>query len=374
MAAAGDDLLKAIDAGDRAAVAGLLDGDPSLANATYTAEQWTLPLLYRACMSGHIPIVRLLLERGARTQDGESIYHSAQDNRRECLELLLQHGADLSERQAQFGNTPLYFLAGHHGDEEGRATWFRGFLWLLEHGADPNVTSDKAEEAPLHRVAASPLKRETARALLAHGADVNLKRGDGLTPYQIAARHGNTDMAALLLEHGADAAALTPLDQFLNASLTGDGARARALLASHPDLVTSMSPEDHAGVIDAVMHGRADVVRLMVELGFRLDAENAHGGTPLHWAAWHGKTDMVDLLIRLGAPINVRDRQYGASPLGWTAHGSECHQDDDSYCAIVDKLVDAGATREFTINKWGEALQGSPRVKARVDERLGGSA
>jgi ankyrin repeat protein len=373
MPTAHDDLLQAIDRGDNAAIAGFLDADPSLANATYKAGEWTLPILYRACMSGHVPAVRLLLERGANTQDGESIYHSAQDNRRECLELLLQHGADLSECQAPFGNTPLYFIVGHHGDEEGRAAWFQGMTWLLEHGADPNVASDKSREAPLHRAATSPRHMATARALVAHGADVNLRRADGMTPYQIAARHGNAQMAALLAEHGADTGALTPFDSVVFAALTGDTDRARALAAKHPDLFTSMSREDHAAITAAVMHGRADAVRLMVDLGFRLDAEVPYGGTPLHWAAWHGHVTMVELLVSLGAPINMRDCQHGASPLGWAAHGScfHPHANEADYCAIVDTLVDAGATREGTINKSGEKLEGSPRVKARLNERLG---
>jgi ankyrin repeat protein len=89
----------------------------------------------------------------------------------------------------------------------------------------------------------------------------------------------------------------------------------------------------------------------------------------LHWAAWLGRVELVRLLIAIGAPIDPRDRTYGASPLGWAAHGSECHASEDRYCDIVDALADAGARREFTINKWGHALQGTPRVAARLKAR-----
>jgi hypothetical protein len=120
---------------------------------------------------------------------------------------------------------------------------------------------------------------------------------------------------------------------------------------------------------DAVRQNRVDAVRLMAELGFDLGLEDEHGGTALHWAAWLGHVDLVRQLIALGAPIDTRDRQYGASPLGWAAHGSERLTGDDRFCQIVDLLADAGARREFAINKWGKALHGSPRVAERLRAR-----
>jgi len=44
---------------------------------------------------------------------------------------------------------------------------------------------------------------------------------------------------------------------------------------------------------------------------------------------------------------------------------------DDDYCAIVDLLADAGATREASFNKWGNAPEGmaSKRVAEKLAER-----
>src|SRR6185503_20459768 len=123
--------------------------------------------------------------------------HSAQENRRECLELLLAHGADLSGRNATHHNTPLYFLAGHRpGDSQAR-TALEGMEWLLEHGADPNVTSYDSAETPLHAAARTGW-REAAALFLAHGADVNARRADRRTPYVIAVRNGHDELVALL--------------------------------------------------------------------------------------------------------------------------------------------------------------------------------
>jgi ankyrin repeat protein len=320
-------------------------------------------------MSDHVALVDMLLERGARPNDGESIYHAAQYNRQACLERLSARGADFSSRQQPYGNTPLFFLVGHVDDEGGRAAWFQGFSWLLEHGADPNVASCQSEETPLHGVAAGAPKLATARLLVAHGADVNRPRADGRTPLELAIRHGNTELADLLRAHGAMASNLRPIDAFLGACLTADAESARRALAAQPDLVESMSDDDRAALLDAVRHDRPEAIRLMIALGFELTWEGHGGGTALHHAAWLGKVDMVRELLALGAPVNLRDKQYGSSPLGWASHGSEMRKLDAQYCAIVDLLADAGADRNTTINKWGQPMKGSRVVHAHLRAR-----
>src|SRR5262249_49490959 len=56
-------------------------------------DEASLSVLYFASHSNNIGIVRLLLERGAKPDDGESVYHAAQDGHIECLEALLAHHA-----------------------------------------------------------------------------------------------------------------------------------------------------------------------------------------------------------------------------------------------------------------------------------------
>ncbi|HYK10716.1 MAG TPA: ankyrin repeat domain-containing protein [Gemmatimonadales bacterium] len=317
-----------------------------------------ISVLYHAIMADHTHLVRMLLQRGARTQDGESIYHAAQHHRVECLELLREFGADFSSSQSPYGNTPLYFLVGHRVDQDGHAPWFKGMVWLLDHGAGPNVTSYKKKETPLHGIATSAPKMATARALLSHGADVNQPRGDGKTPYAIAMRHGNFEMADLFRQHGARTDVLAPIEEFLGACLAADELRARALLSANPGLLGSMTDEDRGALGDAVNHERADAVRLMIELGFDAKAELGDGGTALHWASWEGRLAMVKLLLSMGAPVNVKDKMFGGSPLGWALHGSQNSPrrgNDDAYIAIVDLLLAQGATREAATNKFGEA-------------------
>lgn len=323
-----------------------------------------LPALYYACVGNNVPLVRLLLERGANPNDGESTYHAAELNRRECLELLLAHGAQISERHLHWNNTVLHFLAAHAAEIEG-------MQWVLEHGANPNVTSGDAGEVPLHRAAARG-HIAMVDLLLTHGADPNIARIDGRTNYAFAVRSGSVAVIEKLRTAGAVAIGVTQQDELLGACMRADEPAARSIVTTNSRLIETLAPEDRNVFMDAAGKGGVDAVRTMAAVGFDLSWEHADGGTAIHWAAWWGRPDVVKLLVQLAAPINVRDSTYGSSPIAWAAHGStNCRRADASYCAIVDALIDAGAQYEAAINRWNEPLQrmASASVRARLMAR-----
>ena len=332
----------------------------------------SLPPLYHACMANDVALVRRLLASGADPNDGESIYHAAQLNRRECLALMLAHGADISARSVAHGNTPLYFLVGYRANEPGAARSALGIGWLLEHGADPNVTSYDTQETPLHALARNGWTEPLVELFLAHGADPDVARADGRTAYVLAVRSGNTRCAELLRLRGARTAGVAPVDEVLCACLTADESAARAVLAAHPDLMAALSEEDRGAVVRAV-HDRSEAsVRLMAAVGFDLGCEGDWGGTPLHHAAWHGNVEMVRVLLELGAPVNVRDKRFGSSPLAWAAHGSgNCENDEARHAAVVALLLDAGSDWATSINRWNEPPESmsSPDVSSLLRSR-----
>ncbi len=322
--------------------------------------------LYFACAANNVGAAALLLQRGANPNDGECIPHAAEANHRECLELLLQYGANISDRHPDWDNTALYFLSGHKEFSPLYTSSELGMRWLLEHGANPNITSYVGPksanlatrgEAPLHRLVAFGRSVECAHMFIEHGADANLPRGDGKMAYALAVRTGNTAVAEFLVGNGADTNALTPADELLGACAVADHAHARKILDMHPTLMSSLTAEDKQALALAVEEGKEDSVRLMVALGWSIADEGPWGGTPLHWAAWYGRVHMTKLLIELGAPINTRDSTYGSSPIAWAAHGStNCRVDhDDDYIAVIDLLLHAGSTREASYNNWSEA-------------------
>ena len=333
-----------------------------------------IPALYFPAVANNLPVARVLLEHGANPTDGESVYHAAQHNHREMLALLASHGAELSGRHGGYGNTALYFLSTHRSSNPITPTCILGMAWLLEHGADPNVTSSIAPsgkpvpsdgETPLQRAAASGWDADALQLLVDHGASVDARRADGRSAYALAVRAGNRSGADYLERAGADTASLSPIDELLGACLTNDAESARALVAAHPALMSSLTHEDSAALGVAVTEGQEDAVALMTSLGWPLDAEGEWGGTPLHWAAWNGRLPMVRLLVAAGALVNVRDSTYGSSPIAWASHGSlhSPPRADSDYVGIVHALIDAGATRTESYNQWGEA----PESMARSD-------
>lgn len=360
------DLLKAVRDGDSERVRTLLEAgaDP---NTRVPAEdgEGSIPLLFFPSQSGNVDVARVLLEHGANPTDGESVHHAAQHDQRGVLQLLVDFGADLSRAPAEYGNTPLYFLASHRVTNPIAPKVVRGIEWLLEHGADPTVpltvVSDgqsavQLGETPLHRAAANGYGETVLALFVAHGAEVDTARHDGATPYTLAVRSGNAAGALWLASRGADRSRLTTTDRLLCACLTGDAADAQAIVAEHPDIVASLSEVDAAALLQAMVDEKVDAVRLMLSLGWPLTPQSEWGGTVLHWAAWNAQVSLVHTLLEHGAPVNLRDTRYGSSPIAWAAHGSLYggKGSDEDYVAIVNMLLDSGATREEAINRWHE--------------------
>jgi len=314
-----------------------------------------LSVLFWASQNGNAPLVKLLLERGANPNDGESAYHAAERYHRDVLELLVAHGAEISARQQPWNNTVLYFLANYAGGGRRTDAPIHGMHWLLDHGADPNVGSYDHGETPLHRVAQIAPTTEVAELLLEHGADPRARRTDGRVPYELAMRSGRKAVAELLRARGGAVEALHPIDALLAAIAGGDAAAARARIAEQPALATELRETEHAALQRAIVAGNVATLAVLRELGYDLTSEGPWGGTALHWAAWHGRVDLVRALLAEGVPVNTRDRTYGSSPIAWAAHGStNCRDADDDYIAIVELLLDAKSERAPAINRWSE--------------------
>lgn len=376
--------------GDAGAVtARLAAGDsPNAALPVEHEGHLPVPVLYLACVLNHADAAKVLLEAGANPNDGESVYHAAEHDHRDCLALLLAHGADLSSRHPHWDNTPLYFLAGYPPDHHRAASAQRGMSWLLEHGADPTVASYVRQqpdgtpgvaETPLHRVAELGWGSDMATLLGRHGAKVDAVRGDGRTSLALAIRAGNQAMAEALVSLGADEAAVHPVDHLIGAAMRGELDRVAAVRAQHPALeaylVAPRSAADHQVLLRACQAGHAAGVRTLVGLGWSLTQEGPWGGTPLHWAAWHGRPATTAALVALGAPLDQRDSSYGSSPIAWGAHGSSFgrrHADAD-YVTVAHLLAQAGAARDAAINRWGETPESmaSPAVAAVLRDWAG---
>ena len=200
-------LYLAAQGGFEAVAAALLDAG---ADVDAALEKIGLTPLFIASAQGYLPVVRLLLGRGAavgsRNWNGISPLHMAALRGNTAIaQLLRDHGAAVDDADSG-GSTPLLSLAAGEPQGEG--------------------------DAPL----ADAARKRALRWLLAAGASTEARRAaDGYTPVLAAAAGGRADLIAELLRAGADAGAVaddgrtTPLRA---AVAGGHLAAAEALLAS----------------------------------------------------------------------------------------------------------------------------------------------
>jgi ankyrin repeat protein len=315
-----------------------------------------LPVLYGATGAvGDIDIARILLERGAHPNDGESVYHSAQFNRREILDLLLEYGADISGKDAhianqpeghKWNNTPMFFLLGHRPSDPGMTVAAEGIKWLLQHGADPNVPCYEPEETALHAACRGGWNGEMVEELLRHGAEPMIKRKDGRTAYELACLTGNRE-AARVLEMAGAKVPLQEKDRFVAACAAGDEAEAARIKSEAPNLTENLSEEARTAFVKLAEYGVIHGIRTMIKAGVSPGIRGCMGHTPLHFASFCGRKDVVDVLLEAGAPVDAIDDEHKATPLGWATFGaSHVRSPQGDYPAVIRSLVAAGGSQE----------------------------
>jgi ankyrin repeat protein len=293
------------------------------------------------CVVRHLPLAEALLEAGANPTDGVSMHIVAGVGDVASLELLHRYHVDVNGIRG--GVPPLrYILSWAHNDPVRAA----GIRWLLEHGADPNLPWSEPGDAPIH-VVAERWDVAMMDLLVRHGADIHQRRADGRTAHTLAELHGNTDVAAWLLAHGATDER-TPLERFISACARGDRASADALLQVHPGLRGELGEEHHRMMHVPAERGDYAVLETMLACGFKPAATDVDGVTALHKAAMAGHAEAVRVLLAHGAPVNALDGMFAATPLVWASHGwGEEPGAHAGHLDVARLLIDAGSSREW---------------------------
>lgn len=284
--------------------------------------------LYGAAgIAGSAAVARLLLEAGADPNDGESLYHAAEQRDTACLELLYEYGADLN-------GTPALYRKLDFEDQSG-------VKWFLERGADPNVTFGTLGPA-LHWAIRRGRSAPIIELLIDAGGDVNARSADGKTAYMLAVRYGRTDIAHLLRARGASTA-VDAADLLIAAYAVADASAVRRMLADDPKLLPSLSHTDLCMLLEFAELNKPDSVSLMLDTGVDITTSR-HEGNALHIAGWFGHIETVMALISRGAPLTQRN-SYGGAPLDSTLHGSlHCPaKRAGAHAAVAAALLQAGA-------------------------------
>src|SRR6185312_5024817 len=113
-----------------------------------------------------LPLAEALLENGANPTDGVSTHITAGGGNLDALELLHRFGVNVDGIPG--GVPPLRYILGWAHNDGPRVA---GIRWLLEHGADANLSWGELNDAPLH-LAAQRWDVSMTELLVKHGADI----------------------------------------------------------------------------------------------------------------------------------------------------------------------------------------------------------
>jgi ankyrin repeat protein len=368
-------LSEAVVSGNAAMIESLLNAGAS--PKTLTSENGETVLM-TAARAGNVDAVRLLLDRGAdvnvkETYKGQTaLMWAASESHPEVVKLLVAHGADWKVRSidretkpprlsaassispiARGGFTALLFSAREGDIESAKA--------MLDGGADINYGDIDNTTALV--VGIMNKQFSFAKFLLDRGADVNVvdaggrtalyaivdirnedwstlpnRKGEDSLPSleilkQILARNPNVDAALtrpLPGRSGMDSgdtslgAGSTPL---MRAARSGDAAAMKLLLAkgansklTTKDGNTALLFAAGVGYRDKNTRGSeaeaVEAVKVAMDAGLDLNAENTRGETALDGAAGRGADLIVQFLVDHGARINAKSKQ-GLTPVDY---------------------------------------------------------
>lgn len=209
--------------------------------------------LKAAAMAGDADAVGALLDAGVDVDavDGcrrTALSHAAFSGHVDTVRLLLERGANVDRANMQ-RRTPLI-----QGADQGHTAIVE---LLLEAGADVNRRGIFEQSALV--VAAWQGHAQTVRVLLEAGADPALEDATGHTALTLTATEPQAEVIQVLLDHGAEI-----------------------------DRVNDEGQQGQSALIKAAMHGRDQVVELLLARGADPTLQDHHRMTAADWAAQEG--------------------------------------------------------------------------------------
>ncbi len=99
----------------------------------------------------------------------------------------------------------------------------------------------------------------------------------------------------------------------------------------------------NAQLLEAAGKGNVAAVRALLDQGADVDADNGRGGTPLYVAAEQGHAGVARLLLERGADPNVKDLEWGRTPLRHASLPDSRPQGKIDRAEIIKMLLDKGS-------------------------------
>ncbi|XP_065083534.1 uncharacterized protein LOC135705681 [Ochlerotatus camptorhynchus] len=267
--------------------------------------------LHLACLMNRVKIVRVLLQRGANPSltncDNLLPLHLAVINRNgEIVSMLMAY---VEQLDTNYVNLALSIAVQ------------KGFLdiasILLDFRADISVLSSAigdSERNLLHAAAREGFIRILRYLLQERIFDVNVEDSSGLTPLFHAVISGNIETVEVLLQYGANLDHTTKSGQnvITIATMYDRLDIVRYFMNNFPstvDCVLSPLKGQNTCLHIAVLKGSQAMVEYFVKLhldnGYHLNAQNQEGFTALHICAQTGNERLFRILLENGADPNV---------------------------------------------------------------------
>jgi uncharacterized protein len=171
--------------------------------------------------------------------------------------------------------------------------------------SDTNVNAAQVDGMNALHWAAYHDDLDTAKLLLAAGANAKAENRYGVTPLSLACTNGNAALVELLLAAGANPNAPlrggeTPL---MTAARTGKLGAVKALLARGAEVNAKLAGGQTA-LMWAINDGHTAVVETLLAAGAEFRAPLATGFTPMLFAVREGRTEIVRALLKAGVDVN----------------------------------------------------------------------
>ena len=326
------------------------------ADVKATPQGGYTPLLFAARV-GDLASARLLLARGAEVhaateEDGSSLVIASAGGHQELALFLLERGADPNVTDAN-GLSSLHYamrdgLKVLHGID---ITSSGNFALALDDFGDRQSSNLPGPDMP-----------ELAKELLARGADPNaqLKYApprlrllrkpiislSEATPFFLAAAAADLGSMRILVESGAEPLMWTTPNQ---EELFKEGnADDNEVQANATPLMVAVGMGSFGcrrcrsrEFTEAAEERALEAAKALLNLGADINEANATGWTPMHAAAYSGANSLVEFLVENGAKINVQNG-CGQTPLS-LAEGKSAR-------GLVQKLKPHESTVELLRN------------------------
>lgn len=309
--------------------------------------------IFAAAHLGMVDRVRELLDAdpsliSARGGDGRTALHCA--TRPEIAALLLDRGAAIDARDVDHESTPAQYLVREAPAVMrllvDRGAWFDIYMavGLRDRGLaerclreDPDALDHRTWQGKYRTVHEG--RPSTPEEIGSQRGDIyRWVFGHNVSALDVARMLGFYDMYEFLLQHAS------PAQQLLAACAAADRAAAETIVASHPHVVASLTPEQMQLIAGRAHANETAAVLLMLDVGFDPRVEGPDHFEAIRWAVFHGNATMTRALLQHNPPLNTPDRSYGGTLLGNCLYGAVhgWHSATGDFATTVRLLLDAG--------------------------------